>query len=210
MAFLGENRWYKKGDDRFSPANIIIGSRHANFIAIIKRSTGKIVWRVGPDFSKGTPEQKIGQIIGQHHAHMIPRGLPGEGNILVFDNGGRSGYGGDNLFPRYPSRGYSRVVEFDPVTLNKVWQYGTEKGEDSFYSHYISSAQRLPNGNTLINAGASGWIFEVTPDREIVWEYTSPSEGKRGNSVYRACRVPPEWAPGNPSGYPEWSSMFEI
>ena len=204
MASLGENPWHDKGDDRFNPANIIVGSRHANFIAIISRVTGKIVWRVGPDFSAGTSEQNIGQIIGQHHAHMIPNGLPGEGNILVFDNGGRSGYGGDDLFPRYPSRGYSRVVEFDPITLDRVWQYGTEKGEDRFYSHYISSAQRLPNGNTLINAGASGWIFEVTPDRKIVWEYTSNSEGERGNSVYRAYRVPPEWVPGNPAGYAEW------
>ena len=38
-------------------------------------------------------ERKLGWIIGQHHAHIIPRGLPGEGNLLVFDNGGWAGYG---------------------------------------------------------------------------------------------------------------------
>jgi hypothetical protein len=27
---------------------------------------------------------------------MIPRGLPGEGNILIFDNGGWAGYGSPN------------------------------------------------------------------------------------------------------------------
>ena len=36
---------------------------------------------------------RFGQIIGQHHAHFIPKGLPGAGNLLVFDNGGASGYG---------------------------------------------------------------------------------------------------------------------
>ncbi|WP_438037357.1 hypothetical protein [Sorangium sp. So ce204] len=38
-------------------------------------------------------ERRLGWIIGQHHAHLIPRGLPGEGNLLVFDNGGWAGYG---------------------------------------------------------------------------------------------------------------------
>ena len=35
---------------------------------------------------------KLGQIIGQHNPHIIPKGLPGAGNLLVFDNGGASGY----------------------------------------------------------------------------------------------------------------------
>jgi hypothetical protein len=40
---------------------------------------------------EGTPRDS--QIIGQHHAHLIPVRLPGAGNLLVFDNGGASGYG---------------------------------------------------------------------------------------------------------------------
>jgi len=208
MALLGENHWYDEtGDERFKPENIIIGSRRASFIAIISRSTGHIVWRIGPDYSESTPEHNIGQIIGQHHVHMIPKGLPGEGNILVFDNGGRSGYGGPTGSPRY-TREYSRVVEFNPVTLEIVWQYGTESGEEQFYSSFISSAQRLPNGNTLITAGANGQIFEVTHNKDIVWEYVSQSIGTMGNTVYRAYRVPPEWVPGNPAGYAEWATLY--
>jgi hypothetical protein len=38
--------------------------------------------------------------------------------------------------------------------------------------------QRLENGNTLINEGSNGRIFEVTRDHEIVWEYISPFWGK--------------------------------
>jgi hypothetical protein len=34
----------------------------------------------------------IRQIIGQHHAHIIPKGLPGAGNLGV-RRGGASGYG---------------------------------------------------------------------------------------------------------------------
>ena len=88
MSYLGPNKWYDQGDMRFKPDNIIFDCREANILAILDKETGKIVWRIGPDFN-ATPElKKLGWIIGQHHFHMIPKGLPGEGNLMVFDNGG--------------------------------------------------------------------------------------------------------------------------
>ena len=202
---LGENHWYDEGDSRFNPRNIILDSRQASFMAIIDRDTGKIVWRIGPDYSKNTEVgQKLGPIIGMHNAHMIPKGLPGEGNILVFDNGGYAGYGLSGL-PIHYLRFYSRVLEFNPVTYDLVWEY-EKKDKPRFYSDRISGVQRLPNGNTLICEGSHGRVFEVTPENNIVWEYIYP--GKDGdftnNDVYRAYRVPPEWVPGNPSGYDPW------
>ncbi|MFV0439550.1 MAG: aryl-sulfate sulfotransferase [Desulfopila sp.] len=208
MSVLGPNRFYDAGDERFHPDNIIWDARETNIIAITAKESGKIVWSIGPDYSL-TPELKeLGWIIGQHHAHMIPRGLPGEGNILVFDNGGWAGYGAPN--PGAPTgaknalRDYSRILEFDPLTLKIVWQYTpTEAGylqpvdAARFYSPFISSAQRLPNGNTLITEGSGGRIIEVTADHEIVWEYISPYWGRQMNinMVYRAYRVPYEWIP---------------
>jgi ATP synthase F0 subunit b len=88
MSTLGPNKWYDQGDERFHPDNIIWDAREANIMAIISKKTGKIVWQIGPDFTKTKELRRIGQIIGQHHCHMIPKGLPGEGNILIFDNGG--------------------------------------------------------------------------------------------------------------------------
>src|SRR5690606_9586758 len=85
--YLGPNKWYDAGDQRFHPENIIISSRQTSIVAIIARD-GSIVWRIGPDYSNSLKEQAIGQLVGQHHAHFIPKGLPGAGNILVFDNGG--------------------------------------------------------------------------------------------------------------------------
>jgi hypothetical protein len=66
-----------------------------------------------------------------------------------------------------------------------------------FYSPFISSAQRLPNGNTLITEGSGGRIIEVTASHDIVWEYISPYWGKmmKINLIYRAYRVPFEWVP---------------
>ena len=127
MSTLGPNRWYDDGDERFHPDNIIWDGRQTNIIAITDKASGKIVWQLGPDYDKSEALKKLGWIIGQHHAHMIPRGLPGEGNILVFDNGGFAGYGNPNpgavTGHNYALRDYSRILEFDPITLEIVWQY---------------------------------------------------------------------------------------
>ena len=195
--YLGPNHWYDQGDKRFAPNNVIISSRQASFLAIIARD-GSIVWQLGPDFGASPELRAIRQIIGQHNAHFIPKGLPGAGNVLVFDNGGASGYGrpspvalnGQNIFAR-PT---SRVLEIDPVSLKLVWSYTSP----TFFATNISGAQRLPNGNTLVTEGPDGRLFEVTKESAIVWEYVFPmfTTGARpSNSVYRAYRLPYEWIP---------------
>jgi len=215
MAPLGPNKWFDNGDDRFHPDNIMIDSREGSFIAIIEKKTGKIVWRMGPeypasyDFSEasftGTFPRPVDSICGQHDAHMIPKGLPGEGNILVFDNQGPAG------FPPIYLKIFlgSRVLEIDPTTKEIVWQYDAScTGQPfwRFFSSFISSARRLPNGNTLINEGMNGRFFQVTPDGEIVWEFVNPYFGQwtkhvietggiLANFVYRAQPIPYDWVP---------------
>ena len=208
MSVLGPNKWYDAGDERFHPENIIWDGRETNINAIISKKTGKLVWKIGPDYNASPALKKLGWIIGQHHTHMIPRGLPGEGNIMIYDNGGWAGYGAPN--PGSPTgaknalRDYSRVLEIDPTTLEIVWQHTPKEAglthpvdNSRYYSPFISSAQRLPNGNTLITEGSGGRLMEVTPDHELVWEYISPYWGEffKINMVYRAYRVPYEWVP---------------
>ena len=200
-SYVGPNQWFDAGDARFAPDNVLLSSRESNFMAIISRS-GKVVWRMGPDYRESDALAKLGQIIGQHNPHIIPKGLNGAGNLLVFDNGGAAGYGSSNSGApdgrNAIRRGNSRVVEVNPVTFAKVWEYAVG-GQESyrFFSHYVSSAQRLPNGNTMITEGADGRIFEVTSAGAIVWEYVSPFFTKNGdtNRVYRAYRVPYDWLP---------------
>jgi hypothetical protein len=216
ISCLGPNKWWDAGDNRFNPENIIADSRQANVQWIIEKATGRIVWKVGPDYGPGKPERKLGQIIGQHHTHMIAKGLPGAGNILLFDNGGLAGYGrplGSIGRPTYPNKGrpYSRVIEYDPVTLDLVWEYERKSpaaGESyRFFSYYISGAQRLPNGNTLITEGDTGRVFEVTPSGNLVWEYLSPYVDFTYDTIggfmglgcapdtYRAYRIPYDYVP---------------
>ncbi|MGE9985606.1 aryl-sulfate sulfotransferase [Desulfovibrio sp. SGI.169] len=208
MSLLGPNRHYEAGDERFHPDNIIICCRDLNTTLIISKRTGRIVWKMGPYYDETAELRAIGWIIGQHHAHMIPRGLVGEGNIMVFDNGGWAGYGSPNPASvngeKYATRDYSRVLEINPVSMKIEWQFTPkELGKvfpvdyNRFYSPFVSGAQRLPNGNTLITEGASGMLLEVTRDHQLVWEYISPYWGGIVpiNQVYRAYRVPYAWIP---------------
>jgi len=105
------------------------------------------------------------------------------GNILVFDNGA--------------FRKYSRVLELNPESGKIIWEYkATPPG--SFFSRTMGSAQRLPNGNTLITEGEKGHVFEITFDGKIVWEFYNPelklrstkeSDYERG-TIYRMIRLP--------------------
>jgi len=222
LNWLGKNKWYDKGDMRFHPDNLIFDSRSSSLIAIVANDDyagfkkGDIIWRVGPDYGPSTPWASLGQIIGPHHAHIIPASLPGGGNILVFDNGGLANYGPlrEDCPGSYPNAlsDYSRVIEFNPQTYEVVWEYKNtaDKTDDDgtfnrkFFSAFMSSAQRLANGNTLITEANSGRIFEVTKKGKIVWEYMASTGDTRpgipglvGAAVYRAYKVPKSWVPSD-------------
>jgi len=108
-----------------------------------------------------------------HHPTMLDNG-----NVLVFDNGA--------------VRRYSKVIELDPVTGNVAWEYVAEP-PGAFFTPQKGSAQRLPDGNTLICEGDRGRVFEVTMEGEIVWEWYNPEiKDDRRVVLYRMTRYPPE------------------
>ena len=152
--------------------HIVASFRNISTVVMIERATGKIIWRLG------APP------LAQQHD---PRPLP-NGNILIFDNGTHRA--------DHPAT-FSRVIEVDPHTNAIVWEYA-DQSLFEFFSPYISGAQRLKNGNTLICEGCHGRIFEVTPGHEVVWEYVSPhffrEPGRAGlnNWIFRAFRYTPE------------------
>ena len=122
-----------------------------------------------------------GDLEWPHHPTMLA-----DGSILVFDNG--------------VERKSSRVLEIDPETRRIEWQYrGDPPG--TFYTYEKGSAQRLPNGNTLISEGNEGRAFEVTRTGEIVWEWLNPEIGKRRRvQIYRMERLLSETVEALPAG----------
>ena len=102
---------------------------------------------------------------------------------MVFNNGWHRP-GGDSssvdevLLPvDEEGRYFKKGAAFGPD--QPVWSYAAPKKSD-FNCTFMSGAQRLPNGNTLICSGPDGTIFEVTPKNEIVWKYANPVQGGPG------------------------------
>ena len=144
---------------------------------------GALLYRWGNPraYRHGTVDDQ--RLFRQHHTHWIAPGLPGAGNILVFNNGYELGLGEDppfyssieEIIPPVDGHGYRRDPGAAYPPAEPVWRYTAETPTD-FYSRLVSSAQRLPNGNTLICEGMSGNVFQVTPDGKTVWKYVYPMD----------------------------------
>jgi len=160
---------------------------------------GDLLYRWGNPLAYRAGTASDQQLFGQHDATWIEPGCPGEGNILVFNNGAER-----------PGGSYSSVDEFVPPVdgtghyylepgssygpESPTWKY-TANPPTSFYASHISGAQRLPDGNTLICDGPAGRFFEVTPQKVTVWEYVNPYPTPSTNNVFKIVYIPPEEPP---------------
>ena len=171
--------------------DVLCSSRVLDAVFRIDRITGDIVWQWGAASSLDTATGRLDLSVtpstlgGPHDAHIIPRGLPGEGHMLCYDNGTYSFV--------------SRALEVDMETGEVVWQ-STDKGFQygrAPFSCFLSSARRLPNGNTLCCEGGNGRFYEVTPDRDVVWEYWRPVPDDSSTPwlVFRCFRYAPDYCP---------------
>ncbi len=202
---------------------ILISVRNSDEIWILDHSTttaeaaghtggtygkgGDILYRWGNGSAYDRAPESDQQLFGQHGAQWIKSGLKDEGKIIIYNNGnGRPGQDystAEILDPPQDSAGWYTVppaTPFGPDTSTII--YGNAPGED-FYSPYLSNAQRLVNGNTLINEGSSGYVFEVDSQRNIVWEYIIPLNGDlpatqggliTNNWTFRVYKYPEDYA----------------
>jgi hypothetical protein len=92
----------------------------------------------------------------QHDPHFLDNG-----RLLVFDNRG--------------STIESRILEYDLDTQACPWTFPEKRRPLSFRSVIQGRSQRLPNGNTLIVNSREGMLFEVTPERDVVWSHHAPA-----------------------------------
>ena len=173
---------------------IIVSSKYHNEFYIIDHSTttnqakghtsgkygkgGDFLYRWGNPRSYGRGTQSDHWLYGQHDVQWIDDGLPGEGNILLFNNGSnRTGqlYSSvEEIIPPIGANG-NYILEngksYKP--LLPIWVYQAEP-RTSFYSSRISGAERMLNGNTVICEGNKGNFFEVDRVKNNVWQYENP------------------------------------
>jgi arylsulfate sulfotransferase len=129
------------------------------------------------------------------------------GDLFCFDNGFRRWFQGiGGLY----SRGAEFAIDEKAMTVRQIWQYGADRGVET-YSTIISSADRLPiTQNRLISPGivqippgstavCYSKMIEVTyPAGQIVFEATShfknllsQTAGNGGfDLTYRSHRIP--------------------
>ncbi len=155
----------------FRPGNWLISFRHGSIVFILDQDTKEVLWRAIYD-------QVPDRLEGPHAPWLLP-----DGNILLFDNG------------RY--RGWSRILELEPVTLKIAWEYR----DKSFYTLSQGYVQELSNRNMLVTEAEKGRVFELTREKRIVWEYYHPDKQNKKNStdkkkwglrqeIYRMTRYP--------------------
>ena len=109
---------------------MLLSLREIDTVALLDLDEERIVWAVR------------GPWLAQHDPDILANG-----NILLFDNLGNflDADGSD----AEGGGGRSRILEFDPSTMEIAWQYaGTD--EEPFESDVRASQERLANGNTLI------------------------------------------------------------
>ena len=151
---------------------------------------GDLLYRWGNPFAYGGGDMvEDRKLFQQHDAQWIDEGLPGAGNILIYNNRNNA------VRENEPTEDeYSSILEIKlplrddgsydwSADAEIVWQY--DKG---FYSSFISGVQRLPNGNTLITEGASGRLIEVTAEGEVVWVFINPTPER--NWLFRVRKYP--------------------
>jgi hypothetical protein len=149
---------------------------HATTTEEARGPAGDLLYRWGNPFAYGMGKWEERRLFGQHHVQWIPEGRLGAGNLILFNNGARPREHSsvDEWWaPRDVDGRYPRAEGEPWGPVETAWTYEAPNPED-FSSRFISGVQRLPNGNTLICSGAQSWVFEVTPQKEVVWSWKNP------------------------------------
>jgi hypothetical protein len=155
--------------------HILLSSRNTSEVTKINRDTGEIIWRLGGTHNQFTYVND--PLSGPRNQHAI-RSV-GTNRYTLFDNG-------DGHSPQV-----SRAVEYQlnptNLTATVVWQYPATP-TTSLFSHYMGNAQRLSNGNTLINwaVGNLPKLTEVRPNGTKAFEMNWVNQYE----AYRVWRCP--------------------
>ena len=196
--------------------NTFIANDTAASIALAASTAGDFLYRFGDParYNQGDPPSILAdwtfsttgnkQIGGSHDVHWIKSGLPGAGNIQIFNNGEylfervsqsyifevnpyyNSSKVNTGAYVNPPTAGYyiwifpnKDAMKQNKLISNQVTKIYCSKNDQNFFSTIGGSEQRLVNGNLLICSDSQGHLFELANDSTIVWEYINPvtSEG---------------------------------
>ena len=162
---------------------------------------GDLVYRWGNPLTSKSGSLDEATLFWQHDTRWITEGLPGAGNILVYNNGTKRGLDGtfDPALGMDFENSYSDLLEIRfPVRADGsydtrrepeiVWSWNADADED-YFSPFMSGWDRLPNGNTIFVNAHTKQVIEVTPAGERVLDYRIPENGR----MYRVYKYPRDY-----------------
>jgi len=144
---------------------------------------GDLLYRWGNPITYGQGTADDRQLFFQHDAHWVDEFLdpshPQYGKIAVFNNHFTDTTSVASVIaPDWDMYEWEYKLDgntYLPATYD--FNLSHPEGPTQLWSTAMSSVQILPNGNSLILAGRFGYVYEVTPDNELVWEYKVPRLG---------------------------------
>ena len=211
MASLpGGQDWIHANGLAYNPEfdQLMFSSRHSGEFYLIDHSTTTAEaststggrWGKGGDFlfRWGNPmvydrgDSADIQLWGPHNPTFLPENNPFPFGIMVFNNGwNRPGSDYSEVFIIEPllaiDSSYALLPDSTFGQSGPSWVYNAPV-QTSFFSEFISGAQRLGNGHTLICSGAQARIFEIDNVGNEVWRYINPVSA---DSVYNQGDVVP-------------------
>jgi outer membrane protein assembly factor BamB len=179
----------RRGDPLHTNSLVVLDGRFAALVPAFER--GNLLLSSRPSSFVCVLDPRRAEIVwllqGSFREQHDPK-LLDDGHLLLFDNGGE--------------RRASAVLELDPATGATIWEYRGSP-DAPFHSATCGTAERLPNGDTLITESDQGRAFEVTPAGEIVWEFRNPARAGPANeyvaTLFELIRLAPirfDWLDG--------------
>ena len=157
-----------------SDGNLVVSWRHLGAITKHDVNTGDVIWQLGGTKSDFTIDgDPLNGFSGQHFARILP-----DEHILLYDNG--TGH------DPHRTRPVEYALDTDNMTATMAWDY---MSADNIYTTYMGSAQRLPDGNTLVGYSTAAIITLVDPNGTVLAQ-GAKMDGGNSSIFYRALWVP--------------------
>jgi arylsulfate sulfotransferase len=202
--------------------SILVSIRHQDAVIKFSRSTGRLIWILGPHANWGPEFQPyLLQPVGtpfewQFHQHAMK--VTPSGTLLLFDNGNYRASPFDGQIPQTTLQSYSRAVEYaiDEATMQvrQVWEYGadidwklfsTSQGDADLMPRTGNVVLTLSDTQHIAGAPTASWglgfahtaILEVdhnTPAEKVLDLRIYDTSPTSRTWVYRSERIPSLYA----------------
>ena len=170
-------------------SSLTLSCRHIDAIINIDYDSGKLNWIIGdPD---NWPQDMVDKYfftpVGdafhwQYEQHAVL--VTPNGDVMCFDNGHWRAKRKENyrLNQNNFSRGVRYKINTDNMTIEQVWEYGTERGAE-FFSQYISNVSYYRDGHYLVHSGGIQYLNGKAAEPMIVFTPDNPDSYMRSITV---------------------------